>query len=101
MLKPLFAAFVWLAVLFAGPSPVLACACCGTYQVVGVAPYDVLNIRSGPGVKYRKVGEIPPNSGCVIKTGKCRSKWCEIDYAEMHGWVHTGYLHFMATPAER
>lgn len=100
MLKPLFAALVLAVASMAGSSPASACACCGTYQVVGVAPDDVLNIRSGPGSKYRKIGEIPPNSGCVIKTGKCRSKWCEVDYAEMHGWVHTRYLRFMATPSE-
>ena len=72
-----------------------ACACCGTYQVKGVAAYDVLNIRSGPGVRYSKVGAIPSGSGCVLKTRVCRRRWCKVEFAGVKGWAHTGYLRYM------
>ena len=76
----------------------MACACCGTYQVVQVASWDVLNIRSGASVHYGKVGAIPAGSACVIKSGRKRGKWHEITYGDKRGWVHSRYLRFMTSP---
>lgn len=87
-----------LAGLILGSQQALACACCGTYKVIHVASYDVLNIRSGPSVRYRKVGAIPAGSACVIKTGRKRGKWHQVQYAEFIGWVNSHYLRFMSRP---
>ena len=72
-----------------------ACACCGTYKVVGVASDDVLNIRSGPGVSYDIVGVIPSGSGCVIRSRTCRRRWCKVQYVGMRGWVNSRYLRYI------
>ena len=72
-----------------------ACACCGTYQVVGVASDDVLNIRSGPSVRYPIVGEIPSGSGCVIRSRICQGRWCRVQYVGMRGWVNVRYLRYI------
>ena len=89
------AAFAAASLILTASSPALACACCGTYQVTGVASYDVLNVRSGPSVAYTRVGEIPPDTGCVIRTGPCHGNWCKIAYASTKGWVNTKYLRYM------
>ncbi len=86
------------AAFFLLPQSAQACACCNTYQVVNVASNDVLYIRTGPNKRYKKTGEIPPGSACVIKTGKCSGRWCTIQYGKQKGWVHTGYLRFMRSP---
>lgn len=85
-----------LAVAAATPSQ--ACACCGTWQVTGVASWDALNIRKGPSVSYSKVGSIPSDSACVIKTGQCTKKWCRVSYAGRKGWVANRYLRYFASP---
>ncbi len=79
-------------ILTSGTEPAKACGCCGTYQVTGVAYNDVLNIRSGPSVKYRIVGSIPPGSACVVRTGPRRGKWVKVSYAFEKGWVNSRYL---------
>ena len=94
MSKYLFVAFVTCSAFFAGTAPSFACACCGTWKVVNVAQHDVLNIRTGPGAYYSKVGGIPSGSGCVIKTGQCKRNWCKISYAGSKGWVANRYLRY-------
>lgn len=84
------------------------------YRVVGVAPGDVLNIRSEPDPQSVKVGEIPPNGNCIRNLG-CRGglsfqefttlskeaqaarlgenpRWCKVDYQGQVGWVAGRYL---------
>ncbi|MGI9406269.1 MAG: SH3 domain-containing protein [Hyphomicrobiaceae bacterium] len=90
--RSLIPAVAALGFLIGTTSASHACACCGTWKVTGVSETDNLNIRSGPGTRYRIVGGIPANSACVIKTGKCYRRWCKISYAQSKGWVHTGYL---------
>ena len=87
------AAFAALMLLSTGTA--LACACCGTYQVTGVEQDDVLNMRSGAGVRYSKVGAIPAGSGCVIKSRQCRRNWCRVNYAGTSGWVNMRFLRYM------
>lgn len=84
-----------LGALTINAGPVVACACCGTWKVTGVAQDDVLNIRAGPGPHYEKVGEIPSGSGCVIKSDECTMNWCRVTYAEQKGWVSTRYLSYI------
>lgn len=81
-----------LGILTNGSEPANACACCGTYKVVGVSYDDVLNVRSGPSVRYRIVGAIPPDTACVVRTGPRRGNWVKISYADAKGWVNGRYL---------
>ena len=56
---------------------------------------DSFNIRSGPGVKFQKVGEIPAGSACVSRTKECRGRWCRVSYADYTGWVNVRYLRWL------
>ncbi|MGI9520901.1 MAG: SH3 domain-containing protein [Hyphomicrobiaceae bacterium] len=55
----------------------------------------MLNLRSGPSVKYGRVGTIPPGSGCVHKTKACWRRWCKVEYAGKSGWANTRYLQYI------
>ena len=65
------------------------------FRVVGVVRGDVLWIRSGPSVSYRKVGSIPYNGRGVSNLG-CRrfgrSYWCNVEYGGVVGWSSGRYL---------
>jgi uncharacterized protein YraI len=60
--------------------------------VMGVKPSDTLRIRSGPGVRHREVGEIPPNACDVIIAGPCTGSWCPVSYRGIRGWSNASYL---------
>ena len=96
--KITLAAPILLAGIIYGSQAAMACACCGTYKVVHVSSWDVLNIRTGPSVQYQKIGAIPSGSACVIKSGRKQGKWHEVTYAQTTGWVHRYYLRFMSHP---
>ena len=70
----------------------LACACCGTYKVVGVADWDVLNVRTGPGVRFHIKDTLNPGEGCIIQTGERRGNWVRVEARGDSGWVHRRYL---------
>lgn len=72
-----------------------ACACCGTYRVVNVAHWDVLNIRTGPGVGYGIIGAFAPNDGCIVFLGERRGAWVRVSGNGVTGWVHSGYLQYV------
>jgi len=92
MMKILLLPIALVFGLISAPMSAQACACCGTWKVKNVAANDQLNIRSGPGVRYRVVGGVPSGSACVIKTGQCQGNWCKINFAQYDGWVNTRYL---------
>jgi uncharacterized protein YraI len=71
--------------------PVIAYESDRTYRVVGVEYDDVLNIRSGPSVRYPVVGAIPPGGRGVRLVGHCQG-WCPISYNGAYGWVNGYYL---------
>ncbi|MEZ5816099.1 MAG: SH3 domain-containing protein [Hyphomicrobiaceae bacterium] len=60
--------------------------------VAGVASWDTLRMRSGPGVSHRQVGEIPSDACRVRPAGQCRGLWCRVDWHGREGWVNTYYL---------
>ena len=60
--------------------------------VVGVANWDVLNIRFGPGTRFSIKAAIPPHACGVRFIGPCRRAWCRIGYGPHVGWVHTRYI---------
>ncbi len=70
------------------------------YRVVGVAPDDVLNIRSAAGVAHGIVGIFPPDARHVRITGRIRTLssgavWVEVRAATLPdgvGWVNGRYL---------
>ena len=61
-----------LALIGVWSNQAFACACCGSWQVTNVAAWDVLNVRSGPGAKFRIVGTLPPQTACIIRHNECR-----------------------------
>lgn len=69
-----------------------ASACYGTFKVVRVAPWDVLNVRSGPGPDYRVIRALQPGEGCILKTGERRGNWVNIERAGRYGWVNRKFL---------
>ena len=75
-----------------------ACACCDTYRVHRVASWDVLNVRTGPGARYRIIGGLQPNEGCIALTGERRGKWVRVIANEsgQEGWVHSRYLRYFS-----
>ena len=73
-----------------------ACACCETYSVHKVAYWDVLNVRSGPGVWFNKIGALKPKEGCIGLSGERKGKWVYVYANEsgQKGWVHSRYLKY-------
>lgn len=68
----------------------------GAYRVVGVASNDVLNMRSGPGPSYGRIGAIPYN-GTGIAVQRCvqpagSASWCYVSYGGARGWVSSQFL---------
>lgn len=61
--------------------------------VRGVASWDVLWMRSGPNVRYSRVGSIPYD-GCGVRIywDSCAGAWCRVWYRGVSGWAHTRYL---------
>ena len=52
---------------------------------------SVLNIRSGPGTDYSRVGFVTRNSRLVVLE-KTTNTWYKINYNGTEGYVHSGYL---------
>jgi hypothetical protein len=69
----------------------------GPYAVIGVAPGDVLNIRSGAGTGNPAVGSFSANAINVMRTGPTATAdgatWVEVQNpAGGTGWVNASYL---------
>lgn len=83
------------------------------YRVVGVSRTDTLSIRTAPGARARKIGQVPHNARRIRSLGQCvggltfsqwqsaspaqrrRAKfkrWCRISWRGVRGWVNAGYL---------
>lgn len=64
-----------------------------TYRILGIAKGSFLNIRSGPSLKYKKVGRIKHDANkLIIET--CTAGWCKIDSGGRFakGWVSKKFL---------
>lgn len=71
-----------------------------TYEVIGVASSDVLNVRAEPSSDAAQVGSIPHDARgirlvrCISvadnRTG--RQTWCEVDFGPTSGWTNARYL---------
>lgn len=60
--------------------------------VRGVAPWDTLRMRSGPGAGFAEVGHIPPGACGVAVRGACRGLWCPVAFGPVTGWSNARYL---------
>ena len=61
--------------------------------VVGVPRWDVLWMRAGPSVRYRRVAALPSRYCGVIVTPDCRGNWCFVRSLEgTSGWVNMRYI---------
>lgn len=68
----------------------------GLYRVVGVASNDTLNMRSGPGPRFKLSGRIPHNGRGIAATGRSTrvgsTDWWTVRYLGRQGWVSSRYL---------
>ena len=54
-------------------------------------PTGALNVRTGPGTGYAKIGTL--SSGEVVDVNQCQGCWCFVDRnAGTDGWVSKNYL---------
>lgn len=67
------------------------------YRVIDHRYPDKLNVRRGPGTKFKIVGRIPHNGTNVtvkhckaVKTHK--SRWCLVQWGKVRGWASGRYL---------
>ncbi len=68
------------------------------WEVSGLRPNDMLNMRSGPGTNFRILdtlanGTVLRNFGCAVTDGG--SRWCEVSRTArgaQSGWVSSRYL---------
>lgn len=69
-----------------------------TFEVVGVEPDDVLNVRSGPSTQNDVIGGFPHNYSGVVTTGTRATtsdgaKWWEVEFFDdAIGWVNSAFL---------
>lgn len=102
-----------LLLLAATPAPAQTAADGPTeWAVTGVPSYDTLNLRVAPSAEAKRIARIPYNArglknyGCpnhvtfeqwkrmtqAQKDWAARSRWCEVEYKGMKGWVAGRYL---------
>jgi uncharacterized membrane protein len=66
------------------------------FSVTRVAPDDVLNVRSSPGVGSYVLGDIPANGEGVVALGETQqinnSEWVRVAWGALNGWVNGRYL---------
>jgi hypothetical protein len=88
------------------------------WAVTGVRSNDALNLRLGPNADSHAIARIPYNArglknfGCPnrvtfqqwLRMSKAqrdraaRSRWCQVEYKGMKGWVHGRFLKEDASP---
>ena len=73
-----------------GPAPA------ATYQVVGVAPGDYLNVRAGAGSDSEVITQLEPGAGGITVSTKRvvsgTTTWQEITVDGKTGWVNSAYI---------
>lgn len=60
--------------------------------VVNVATDDVLNVREGPGTRFRVVAEERYGECGVIVLQSCRGNWCLVEDGHHRGYVHRHFI---------
>jgi hypothetical protein len=110
-----FASIVCTLLLLVAAMPALAQPAVETpefWAVTGVASYDSLNLRVAPNADSKRIAKIPFNArglknfGCPNnvtfeqwkhmsqsqKDWAARSRWCQVEYRGMKGWVAGRFL---------
>ena len=64
----------------------------GIYAVKDVASNDVLNVRKGPGVKHRDLGDLTHDGRVQVIGFNDTGTWAEIPWEEGTAWVSARYL---------
>ncbi len=64
-------------------------------QVVGVAPWDQLNVRKWPASYSQKIGALAPQT--IVWVERCitvehATDWCKVGRDATYGWVNSKYL---------
>jgi esterase/lipase superfamily enzyme len=66
------------------------------FQVAGVAPDDVLNMRAGPSATSEVIASLSPKAFSILATGVKRkvsgALWARVSYHGVEGWVNTRFL---------
>jgi uncharacterized protein YraI len=82
------------------------------WAVTGVPSYDSLNLRAAPSAEAKRIAKIPHNArglknyGCpnyvtfeqwkrmtqAQKDWAARSRWCQVEYKGLKGWVAGRFL---------
>lgn len=74
------------------------------FSVTRVAPDDVLNVRSTPGVGSNILGDIPANGEGVVALGETQqinnSEWVRVAWGALNGWVNGRYLEPIDTSSQ-
>ncbi len=63
-----------------------------SYRAFKINVSSSLNVRSGPGTGYSKIGSVY-NGQIYIRAGKDYGSWRKIWYDHRAGWVHKNYVH--------
>ncbi|MBM7698624.1 SH3 domain-containing protein [Kurthia huakuii] len=59
--------------------------------VMVYAPHDTLNVRTGPGVKYRKFGAVAHNKPLYVTSDKTWGNWIQVWHKGKFGFVNKRY----------
>lgn len=52
-----------------------------------ITAFRRVNVRSGPGLEYRRIGVLEPGSTADIMSRTDDNQWMRIDFNDMEGWV--------------
>ena len=67
-----------------------------TYQVVGIKPHDVLNVREGPGANHRVSFKLRGDDRGITLLDRASQNgavlWQEIRFGDRQGWVNSQFL---------
>ncbi|MGP1357882.1 SH3 domain-containing protein [Roseicyclus sp.] len=66
--------------------------------VVNVRADDPLNLRTGPGTRYRVLTALPYARCGIMVTEACAGNWCPVEDGHYAGWVHRRYIAAVSAP---
>lgn len=68
------------------------------YKVVNLSAGDILNVRAGPSIGSRDLGDLSAGQVVEATTYDTSGVWARIVWQEGNGWVHRRYLAAVETP---
>ncbi|MBV2142753.1 SH3 domain-containing protein [Falsochrobactrum sp. TDYN1] len=64
----------------------------GAAQAANAIVTADLNIRTGPGTSYGRIGSIPNRAPVTVHSCATGYSWCQVSYSGMSGWASSRYL---------